>query len=328
MNRLLLLALALVLGACAPLRIGAQASRSPTPTTSAEPSPPSAAVVIGPCGLPAKLCHPIVFASAPFPPPAASGTLPFSTGTTTPATWRVIATGDLAAVTLPLANVAAPTSTGFAHVTSGAWDSAGRAVNISGSDITGTLALSAFTPGTAAQFLITNGSTLPAWASMSGDGTISSAGALAVVQITGTGGNVNVVPTETTFGSGNTNPVYSVVTNGPVQTTSGSFVTAVSFAHPNNATTDWSVTCVGRNTSNNGDVYKGSVIFTEQRYGGASPSTVGTAAYVLNVNTNGAGNTWSGINVTTSSNNVVIQVGGATSTTVDWTCLGQIEQVE
>lgn len=39
--------------------------------------------------------------------------------------------------TLALTQEGAPTGSGFAHVTSGAWDSASRAVNVSGADITG-----------------------------------------------------------------------------------------------------------------------------------------------------------------------------------------------
>jgi len=41
--------------------------------------------------------------------------------------------------TLPLANEGAPTSTGFPHVTAGAWDAAARAVNLATADVTGVL---------------------------------------------------------------------------------------------------------------------------------------------------------------------------------------------
>ncbi|HVZ88100.1 MAG TPA: hypothetical protein VHG72_14100 [Polyangia bacterium] len=48
---------------------------------------------------------------------------------------------------LPLGDVAAPTGTGFPHVTSGLWDSAARAVNLSGSDVTSQLPLTGLAQG-------------------------------------------------------------------------------------------------------------------------------------------------------------------------------------
>ena len=53
--------------------------------------------------------------------------------------------------------------TGFAHVTSGAFDTAARAVALNSSDVTGNLAISHLAPGSNGTELITNGSGATQW---------------------------------------------------------------------------------------------------------------------------------------------------------------------
>jgi hypothetical protein len=72
------------------------------------------------------------------------------------------------------------TGTGFAHVTSGAFDAAARAVNLASSDITGNLAISHVAPGADGTVLSTNGSGATAWvapgATPAAIGSITTAG--------------------------------------------------------------------------------------------------------------------------------------------------------
>src|SRR5579872_1245038 len=78
---------------------------------------------------------------------------------------------------LPFANMSSPTGTGFAHVTTGAFDVAARAVNLGTADVTGALPLANIAQGgaTTSQVLEWNGTTwtptaLPAGLSVTGTG--------------------------------------------------------------------------------------------------------------------------------------------------------------
>ncbi len=52
--------------------------------------------------------------------------------------------------TIPVGSVGAPTGTGFGHITGGAWDAVAKAVDLSGSDVTGNLPVSNLNGGTRA----------------------------------------------------------------------------------------------------------------------------------------------------------------------------------
>ncbi len=141
-----------------------------------------------------------------------------------------------------LANESSPTGTGFSHVTSGAWDTAARAVNLATSDVTGTLP----TGNQAAQSLSTSGDVACIGTTASGTCTAQS--------VSGSGGNANVSATQTTLASSSSDPI--VGGSYPVQTTNATATTCLTFAVPNNAGEDVVVTAIGRNTANNGDLYR------------------------------------------------------------------------
>ena len=87
-------------------------------------------------------------------------------GGTDPAFGSISLSGGAVSGTLPLASVAAPTGTGFSHVTSGAWDSAARAVNLSTADVTGNLPVASIAPsGTNGQYIRTV-SGVAAWSAL------------------------------------------------------------------------------------------------------------------------------------------------------------------
>ncbi len=101
--------------------------------------------------------------------------------------------------TIPIANVAAPTGTGFGHVTGGVWDGASKAVDLSGVDATGILAAARH----------------PA---LAGDVT-SVAGSLTTTL-------ANTAVTPGTYGSATTVPVVTVDSKGRVTAASTATLTA------------------------------------------------------------------------------------------------------
>lgn len=107
-----------------------------------------------------------------------TATLNFGSGLT--ATYNT----TLARVDVTSTGGTVPTGTGFAHVTSGVFDAAARAVQLNTSDVTGLLSLSNLAHGSiAGQFAVTNaGATNTAYVAMSGDATLAASGALTVTQ--------------------------------------------------------------------------------------------------------------------------------------------------
>lgn len=230
-------------------------------------------------------------------------------------------TGTTAALDVTgLENKALPSlATGYLNYTGSAW--ALSAISVSVGNIAN---------GTEGQAIFA-GASVPAWTTFSGDFTCSGAtpGLCSVASITGSSSSVNISAAQTVLNNGGTSGQQVIGGLGTAQTTSTSAVNIsapdLPFAHPNNVVTDWSVTCVGRNTSNNGDIYRADYVFTYQRFTSGAPALVG-AASPLNIRTNGGGSGYGGITTTTSSNTVDLQVTGATSTTVDWVCAYQITE--
>jgi hypothetical protein len=131
---------------------------------------------------------------------------------------------------------------------------------------------------------------------------------------TSSGGTKTVVAsTESDLGSGG-----SFFANGAVaglQTTDASFHDIMTFAPAANTTHRYSVTVVGRRSTNNGDSYSADFVFMVDVAGNTlNPSTPST----INPISNGGGSSYSA-QVTWTGGNVHVQVQGAAATTVNWT---------
>lgn len=85
-----------------------------------------------------------------------------ATGPGTPTATVHLDAGATVAGLLPLGNEGAPTGTGFAAVSSGAWSGAARAVNLATGDVTGLLPVADLSVGTTGQIVAMSGG-VPAW---------------------------------------------------------------------------------------------------------------------------------------------------------------------
>src|ERR1700691_5159377 len=90
---------------------------------------------------------------------------------------------------------AAPTGTGFAHVTNGAYDSAARAVNLSGADVTSTLPLATVAGPTSGGLAKVSSGAWTAAAATLVDADVSASAAVAGTKISPSFGSQNIVTT-------------------------------------------------------------------------------------------------------------------------------------
>lgn len=146
-----------------------------------------------------------------------------------------------------------------------------------------------------------------------------------VAQITGAAGSINLLPTSSVFGSGQTYPVYDAVV--PATTTNATPLKLYSFALPDNTVASIVAKCAARNAANTGDAYYAEFQETVQRFGGAAPSLVGSPASATNLATNGTVTGWA-VALARTGNNEIVQVTGAASTTIHWSCQVEVMQVQ
>jgi hypothetical protein len=204
-------------------------------------------------------------------------------------------------------------ASGYLNYTGSAW--ALTMLTVGGTNIGG---------GTEGQLLLFGPST-SGWYTGSGDvaWSTSTPGLATVQQITGSSGTINVIATCSILGSSTTTPVLGC--EATVTTTNASATTIYTFAHPNNVVADWTVSCRGRNASNNGDLYRADLSATYQRFAAGGPAIVGSVL-TSNTRTNGGGSSYGGPSFSISSNNELLQVTGLASTTIDWLCDFQIAE--
>jgi hypothetical protein len=150
----------------------------------------------------------------------------------------------------------------------------------------------------------------------------------AVVQITGSAGQIPIFALCTTLGASTTTPVPAFI--GGVTTTNAT-TTAVptnlgtTLPLPDNTVADVWGGIIGRNHANNGDCFACTYNFAYQRFGGAAPSVVRAFA-TSNVATIGGASGWGTPSLTVSGNNLVINVTGLAATTIDWSVTGQAQE--
>lgn len=85
------------------------------------------------------------------------------------------------------------------------------------------------------------------------------------------------------------------------------------------AVNDFIASVVGLDSAD-GYVYRADFSFTYQRIASAAPSLVGPAAVPLNVRASAGASGWGGASIALSGNTVQLQVQGATSRTIHWSC--------
>lgn len=215
-----------------------------------------------------------------------------------------------------------PTGTGFSHVTSGAVDSAARAVNLASADVSGVLP----TANQAAQSLggsLGGTTTSGTVKQVDGTGTTDDYG--------GTGAIANIPATESVFGSGTTHPV--VAGNKGATTTDGTTWTTVAvYTPPANSYGDMTVTVLGGDFtggSATGDHYRADFLYTVSRIGTSAPTLNPSSPPPTNVRsrtTAGSGSPSARVQI--SSNTVVVQVlGAAAARTWRWSATPQDQRV-
>lgn len=120
---------------------------------------------------------------------------------------------------LALANEASPTGSGFAHVTSGAWDGAARAVDLSGGDVANLLPVTAIAPsGTVGWVLTTVSAGTVAWQAQAAPGI-------------GTVTNVSSPSGDILVANGTSTPVLSLPNVGPGGSVGGSGIAGFTLNH-------------------------------------------------------------------------------------------------
>ena len=144
-----------------------------------------------------------------------------------------------------------------------------------------------------------------------------------VAQITGSGGIVDIIPSETILNSGATNPVYSIVDG--YTTTDASSHTAVTWALPANTTCDIIVTVIGQDTAHDGYMYRADFFATAITYGVSTViSPVSPSASNVRSNSSGSG---CAATVSLSTTNIVVAVKGLAGITFHWTIQIQVTEV-
>jgi 1,4-dihydroxy-2-naphthoyl-CoA synthase len=155
---------------------------------------------------------------------------------------------------------------------------------------------------------------------VSGSGTTNDIG--------GSGATINVIPTETIFGSGTTNPVRGY--SSKAQTTDGvTYVTIATYQLPINTTADYAVSLLARYSSGTGgaagDFWRADLTFSADREGGnvtIYPSAPGPTS-----SRNAGSGSTATAQVITSSSTWSVQVKGAANVTFNWSAIGQEQRL-
>jgi hypothetical protein len=184
---------------------------------------------------------------------------------------------------------------------------------------TAAIAVSKLSVGTAAQVLLNNATPTPTWTTLSGDVTVSATGTTTVNSISGNS-PINILASETILASGTNYSIIGIV-NG-ITTINNTVTTAITYLHPDNTMIDWSVTFIGRNNTNNGDLYRSDFFFTTQRFASGAPVMYPGSPSASNIRSNGGGSSYSAT-VSISSNNILLNVVGVSSTTINWSVSAQ-----
>ncbi|GAC1475525.1 MAG: hypothetical protein PVSMB8_00030 [Vulcanimicrobiaceae bacterium] len=139
----------------------------------------------------------------------------------------------------------------------------------------------------------------------------------------GAAGTYPIGASESTFNAGGPAPIIS--RSKKTNTLDATQKVIDSILIPDNTVGDFTVTVKGRNTANNGDMYRSDFFVTYQRFGGANPTLCGSADLEQKKKSVGGGAAYSAtIAVDGPTGAVQVLVTGAGATSVDWTSALQV----